>query len=198
MILVIEDDPEIRDHLSCYWADEGYRVATAVDGPAALAWIAGARDTARSRSRRLQSAEWNDRRRCFAAVRKSLDRLIPCVILTGDISTHALRDIALHDCVQFNKPIKLAELVRAIDNCSTATTPAGVRPARVVERAGISRSSTIYVVDDDDQVRDGLGMVLEDDGRAVEAYRELRSLPQASFCRIGCLLIDAYLPGMRA
>ncbi len=44
-----------------------------------------------------------------------LNRQIPFVILTGDITTDAMRNIALHDCVQYNKPVKLRELTQAID-----------------------------------------------------------------------------------
>ena len=48
-------------------------------------------------------------------MRQELDRQIPFIILTGDISTETLRDIALHDCVHLNKPVKLSELTRAIE-----------------------------------------------------------------------------------
>ena len=35
-ILIIEDDPEVREHLELFLKEEGYDAATAVDGPAAL------------------------------------------------------------------------------------------------------------------------------------------------------------------
>ena len=39
-ILVIEDDPEVREHLELFLNEEGYAVSTAVDGPAALEAVA--------------------------------------------------------------------------------------------------------------------------------------------------------------
>ena len=45
---------------------------------------------------------------------ETLHRQIPFIILTGDISTGTLRDIAGQDCVQLNKPVKLWELNQAI------------------------------------------------------------------------------------
>jgi two-component system CheB/CheR fusion protein len=48
-------------------------------------------------------------------LRRELDPKIPFIILTGDMSTETLRDITLHDCVQFNKPVKLREFTHAID-----------------------------------------------------------------------------------
>ena len=35
-ILIIEDDPEVREHLELFLNDEGYRTSTVVNGPAAL------------------------------------------------------------------------------------------------------------------------------------------------------------------
>ena len=62
-------------------------------------------------------------------MRQELNRQIPFIILTGDISTEALRDIALHDCVQFNKPVKLRELTQAIEKL-LAKPPAAPAPQR--------------------------------------------------------------------
>jgi two-component system, chemotaxis family, CheB/CheR fusion protein len=59
-------------------------------------------------------------------LRQELDGQTPFIILIGDISTETLRDIALHDCVYLNKPVKLGELTRAIEKL-LANPP---RPAR--------------------------------------------------------------------
>ena len=42
-ILIIEDDPEIRDHLELFLQEDGYDAMTAIDGPAALAMLADAK-----------------------------------------------------------------------------------------------------------------------------------------------------------
>ena len=57
-------------------------------------------------------------------LRQELDGQTPFIILTGDISTRTLRDIALHDCVYLNKPVKLTELTRAMKNSGEAPRPA--------------------------------------------------------------------------
>ena len=131
-------------------------------------------------------------------LRQALNREIPFIILTGDISTEALRDIALHDCVQFNKPVKLKELTQAIGKLLAkppiAPTPRTVRPAEI---SSDPKRPKIFIVDDDDQLREVLRVVLEDDGRVVESYSSCEAFLEAY--RPGpsqCLLIDAYLPGM--
>jgi two-component system, chemotaxis family, CheB/CheR fusion protein len=47
-------------------------------------------------------------------LRETLHRQIPFIILTGDISTGTLREIAHQNCVQLNKPVQFKELAQAI------------------------------------------------------------------------------------
>ena len=167
-ILIVEDDPEVREHLELYLRDEGYDALTAIDGPGAFAMLM---DTQRRPD--LVLADYNLPNGMTGVevsqrLRRELDLKIPFIILTGDISTDALRDIALHDCVQFNKPVKLRELTHAIDKL--LAKPPEPPAASPVEVQPVSRNPKVYVVDDDDQVRGALGVVLEDHGCVVEAY----------------------------
>jgi len=197
-ILIIEDDPEVREHLELFLREEGYDAATAVDGPAALELAA--RRTVRPD---LVLADYNlpngmSGIQVCQKLRQELGRQIPFIILTGDTSTEALRDIALHDCIQFNKPVKLKELTQAIEKL-LAKPPAelAARPERPAAESSVHGVSKIFVVDDDAQICETLRVVLEEDGRAVETYSSCEAF-LAAF-RPGysaCLLIDAYLPGM--
>ena len=55
----------------------------------------------------------------------------------------------------------------------------------------------VFVVDDDQRVRDEIRAVLEEDGRHVEDYATCEAfLEHYAPGREACLLIDAYLPGM--
>jgi two-component system CheB/CheR fusion protein len=72
--------------------------------------------------------------------------------------------------------------------------PHAVHP---VEVAIASDRAKIFIVDDDDHIREAIRAVLEDDGRVVETYASCEAFLDAF--RPGhsaCLLIDAYLPGM--
>ena len=197
-ILIVEDDPEVRENLELFLKEEGYDTATAVDGPAALELAV--RRTIRPD---LVLADYNlpnglNGIQVCQKLRQELSRSIPFIILTGDISTEALRDTALHDCVQFNKPVKLRELTQTIERLLAKPPAVPVAHAvHPVEAATASARAKIFIVDDDDHIREAIRAVLEDDGRVVETYASCEDFLAAY--RPGhseCLLIDAYLPGM--
>ena len=198
MVLVVEDDPEVRELLELFLKEEGHRAATAPDGTAALHLVAGG--TVRPD---LVLADYNlpngmDGLQVIAKLRERLHREIPAVILTGDISTGALRDIGLQSCIQLNKPVKLQELTQVIQRLlPPAHAAVQVHAPRAAEAAGRAEPSVIFVVDDDDQVRATIREVLEDDGRHVEDYATCEAfLADYRPGREACLVIDAYLPGM--
>jgi two-component system CheB/CheR fusion protein len=112
-ILIIEDDPEVRLLLGAVLSQDGHHVSVAADGPAALDAIAnGARPD-------LILTDYNlphgmDGLRVAAQMRARLGASLPVIILTGDISTETLRDVAGQNCVQVNKPVKGEALLRLI------------------------------------------------------------------------------------
>jgi two-component system CheB/CheR fusion protein len=94
-----------------------------------------------------------------------------------------------------NKPVKLRELIQSIDKL--LAKPLLPMTPRTPESGAPKTGSKVYVVDDDDQVRGAITVVLEDEGRVVEAFASCEAF-LASFRpeKHACLLIDAYLPGM--
>ena len=188
----------MREHLELFLNDEGYRTSTAVDGHAALGLLA--RGTMRPD---LVLADYNlpngmNGVQVSQKLRQALDRRIPFIILTGDISTDTLRDIALHDCVHLHKPVKLNDLTRAIAKL-LAKPPEPLDLAcpscsRRLERFGRSH----------DHRRRRRRTRSRDDTRRARRRRprrrdlcKLRGVSQAfDPGKAACLLIDAYLPGM--
>jgi two-component system CheB/CheR fusion protein len=178
---------------------EGYRVETALDGLAALD-LAG-RGAIRPD---LLLSDYNlpngmNGLELAAKLRETLRRHVPVIILTGDISIDALRNIAVRDCVQLNKPVKPMELTQTIQRLLAATPAAPTghasQPGEAAEAAG--PPPIIFIVDDDAQVRETMRAVLEDGGRVVETYATCEAFLEAYHPGLGsCLLIDAYLPGM--
>jgi two-component system CheB/CheR fusion protein len=197
-ILVIEDDPEVRDLLELFLKDEGHSAATVPDSVAALELVA--RGAIRPD---LILADYNlpngmNGLQVTAKLREKLHLQVPAVILTGDISIGTLSDIALQDCVQLNKPMKLKDLKQVIQRLLPLSQSALPRLApHPAESTGSPGRPVILVVDDDDHVREAIRAVLEEDGQTVEDFADCETFLEAYRPgREACLLIDAYLPGM--
>ncbi|MGA3000307.1 MAG: chemotaxis protein CheB [Acetobacteraceae bacterium] len=190
-ILVIEDDPQMSDLLAVVLAEEGYRTSTAPDGVTALDLVA--RGVVHPD---LVLADFNlpngmNGIQATAKVREALRREIPVVILTGDISTNTLRDVASQNYVQLNKPVKPQALLHAIKDLLPISRPV---PRLAATNPG---SPIVYIVDDDGNLREGIRDLLEEAGHAVEDYASCEAFLEAWHPgRDCCLIVDAYLPGM--
>jgi two-component system, chemotaxis family, CheB/CheR fusion protein len=192
-ILVVEDDPEVRELLELLLSGEGHQATTVPGGVAALELIA--QGTVRPdlilTDYRLPNGL--NGLQLTSRLREKLHREIPTIILTGDISTDTLRDIARQNCVQLNKPVKSKELAHVIQRL--LAMPPAAHPPHAAPDGG--PAPTIFVVDDDSNVREALRGVLEEDGRIVEGYATCEAFLQTYRPgREACLLVDAYLPGM--
>lgn len=60
------------------------------------------------------------------------------------------------------------------------------------------KNPTVFVVDDDDAVRDGLALLIETDGHEVETFASAEAyLSALEPGRPGCLVLDLNLPGLQ-
>nr|WP_082359057.1 chemotaxis protein CheB [Bosea sp. AAP35] len=197
-ILIIEDDPELRELLDILLKGEGHRTIAAADGPGALALIAGdgPRPDVILSDYNLPSGM--DGLQAAAAIRAQGHRETPVIILTGDISTETLRVIKARNCLHLSKPVKVAEVTRAIQRLLAIPAPAQINPAPAVIAAGPGLDhSSLFIIDDDEHVRGELHQVLENGGYRVASYGSCESFLSAYHAGDGtCLLVDAYLPGM--
>ncbi len=198
-ILVVEDDPDIRDLLAAFLNNEGHRAITAADGVVALDMVVQGKVKPD-----LILADYNlpnglDGVQAAVKVRAAVNRQIPVIMLTGDISTTTLRDVAVQDCIPLNKPVNLKELTRAINRLLREPRAASNgRTTRAAPAADLTAPPVIFVVDDDAAIRLSIRDVLEQQGRAVEDYASCELFLEAyrPGRRTACLVVDAYLPGM--
>ena len=179
-VLVVEDDPDLLEMLAELLRSQGHQVTTAPDGTKALEYAARSMPD-------LVLADYNlpdgpNGRELAAAIRLAAGRRLPVIILTGDISVATLRAVAEAGCAALSKPVGLPELRAAIARVMVA--PDATQPV-------------IFVVDDDDSVREALMEALESDGRRAAGFGTGEAFLEAFRPGLGaCLLIDAALPGM--
>jgi two-component system, chemotaxis family, CheB/CheR fusion protein len=195
-ILVVEDDPEVRELLDLLLKQEGHHVAASPDGKAALALVA--RGAMRPD---LVIADYNlpngmDGLEVVAKLREQFHSPIPVIVLTGDISTGTLRRITIENCVQLNKPMKPKELMQVIERLLPKTHAHARAPQQAVAPAAAGKP-VAYIVDDDREIREGVRATFEAEGCDVEDYATCEEFLEAYRPGgDGCILIDAYLPGM--
>ena len=193
-ILIIEDDPDIRDLLAKFLEEEGYHPVSATGGTDAFEMVISGRVQPD-----LILADYNlpdglNGLQIASKLRVRTRRQIPVIILTGDISTGTLRDIAAAQCTQLTKPMALGDLISAIQLLLPATEESVAPPAPSRPK---SRGPVIYIVDDDAKLRQSMRAILESDGRQVETFSSCEAFLEAfQPGREACLLLDSYLPGM--
>ena len=197
-ILVVEDDPDVRELLTLVLGAEGHQVTAATDGAAGIDLVE--RGILKPD---LVIADFNlpggaDGMQVAARVRAASDRPVPVVILTGDIATQTLARIARHDCVHLNKPVKLKNMMSVIEKllAASAVQASASAPEPVAVQRGAA-AGVIYVVDDDQNIRSTLSALLESQSYEIAAFETCEAFLAAYRAGTGgCLLIDAYLPGM--
>jgi two-component system, chemotaxis family, CheB/CheR fusion protein len=179
---------------------EGHRTIAAADGSEAFALTA--RGTVRPdvviADYELPSGQTG--LQVAAALRTTLNKEIPVVILSADVSVETAQDIARQRCVHLRKPATAADLTRLIRRLLTPPS-ADATSETQLEVAGTrthnSLSPIVFLVDDDPSLREAMGEMLREHGYAVELCASAEAfLETYQRKRAGCLVVDGRLPGM--
>ena len=200
VVIVIEQDQDVRALLEIALTEERYEVHAVSSVTEAAVWL-GNTDYVQ----RLVVADYHTVKESFPD--SALNELgnerwsnISVILLTGDIPIGEQVGIDRLGLIQVKKPVRLSELCEIIHRLMPT-------PLTIVEQRNVAQgagptalpevSTTICVVDDDEVVRDAIGVVFEDAGYPVRRYADgetfLASMrPDQKLC----LLIDAYLPGI--
>ena len=193
-IVIVDDDPDVLDLLEQLLKADGHIIRVATGAASALALIAGG-----AIRPEILLTDYNlpgdmDGLQLLARLRADLAAELPAIVLTGDISTESLSRIASQNCVQLSKPVKPKELTAAIERLSPRGTPTSPQQPKDFSAA---TAPVAYIVDDDAEIRSTIREVLEGDGRRVEDFASAEAFLEAYRPGgEGCLLIDAFLPGM--
>ena len=196
-ILVIEDDPDIRQLLEMFLTDEGHEVATVRDGHDAIALI-----TPHTNLPDLILSDYNlpnggNGLEVTKKLREMIGHAVAVVIVTGDISSKTAQDIADANCARLNKPMKLSDLNNTIQYLLTDATSFPAPKRFQPKRERTSDQATIFVVDDDAAICSTMSELLEGQGYHVETFATGEAfLSSGAKPSNACLLLDANLPGM--
>src|SRR4051794_8454333 len=106
---------------------------------------------------------------------------MPAVILTGDIWTETLGEIARGGHLHLNKPVKGKELTDQIQSRLVESRRSAQASTRKLAEAGGDgpQAPTMFVVEDDRAVREAMRDLLQEDGRTVEMYANSEAFLEA-------------------
>jgi two-component system CheB/CheR fusion protein len=198
-ILMVEDEPELCELLAAMLAAEGHEVLVAQTAEEAKRLAA---DEAAAPDLLLTDYDLrstHDGLRVAADVVAARGVPLPTIVLTGDITTAALRAIAAAPVVRLSKPATAEALTASIATmlgAARAAAPAPQRPKPVPPAAAVARR-TVHLIDDDPAVREACRALFEADGwdtrdhASAEAFLE-HPRPASE----ACLIVDERLPGM--
>jgi len=194
-IMVVEDDPDLRDLLSQLLRSAGHSVTSAADFAAAIALIthSAIRPDILLTDYNLPAGHTGVD--LLVRLRAMVPQDLPAIILTGDISTEAVARIAGVDttrgkCVHMSKPVESRVLMETI---TSLLVPAG---SPLAGEDGASPGVT-YVIDDEPEIRAALCELLVGHGCQVEDFASAEAFLEAYRPgTAGCLLVDVRLPGM--
>ncbi len=186
-ILVVEDDPDLRDLLVSLLRAEGHQVLSVATGPEALSLVSrGAiRPDLLLTDHALPGGL--DGPALALRLRTQLGGALPVLLLTA---VEGEPDAGTAPWTRLRKPILPTELIGAVRTL-LEQEPAPDLPAGPVVAGGL------HVVDDDGQIRVALRRILEGPGRPVADHASAEAFLAAYRpAPGGCIVLDAQLPGM--
>ena len=198
-ILVIEDEPTVREALKAMLVAEGHRVVAVSNGQPALDLLA--KDALRpdvmisdySLPGKFTGAD------VAATVRTTLGWQVPAVILTGDARAETQRDIQEKGLSYIIKPVEarsLSKLIRQLLANSPQAAPQRMT-APETEPPLAPGAATIFVVDDDRDIREAMQTVLTQADYEVRTSADAQSfLSSYRPVEKGCVIVDVRMPGM--
>jgi two-component system, chemotaxis family, CheB/CheR fusion protein len=196
-ILIVEDDPTVREMLGMLFEGEGHRTTTVASANEALELAARAVFLPD-----VIIADYNlpgplTGAEIITRLREKLRRDIPAIILTGDISSDTLSKIADAGCVHLSKPAEPEVLTQQIAGFLAEGARVKAPVAREAISPGRGVTPTVFVVDDDRNSRDDMQELLRVHGYTAETFAGGEEFLAADVAeQDGCLVIDAMMPGM--
>ncbi|MCC5997432.1 MAG: response regulator, partial [Oceanicaulis sp.] len=193
-VLLVENEEDLRQLMTELLEKEGHSVIAASNARDAKALLAGAPQPPDLLLTDLELPSGASGLALAKELPRMLGRTIPTIILTGDITTGTLREIAATPFDQIAKPVSPGIL---LDRISTLLE--GARAVQAHGAAGTAPSDrpTLHVVDDDPMIRETTRRLFEAESWGVATYPSAEAFLDAPRPAPGdCLIADSRLPGM--
>jgi two-component system CheB/CheR fusion protein len=125
VILIVEDDPELRELLEVVLEQDGHIAFAAHDGPAALQAVQSGAINPNAILTDFNLPCGMNGLQLATQVQEKLGRKIPVIVITGDISLSTLSVLSAANCTVMNKPVKREDLQSAIQQALASAAENG-------------------------------------------------------------------------
>jgi two-component system, chemotaxis family, CheB/CheR fusion protein len=195
-ILIVEDDPPVRESMKLMLEAEGHRVFATAGRDTALALVENGTTPDLIISDYTLSGVTTGTD-VAQALRAAAGVAVPIIILTGDIRTATANAVAARGYTSLCKPVKAEDLARIIHKLLTEREKVESGAAQIRETSASDSMGVIFVIDDDRQAREAMSTLLERADYQVKSYASAQAFldtyhPEER----GCLLTDLRMPGM--
>ncbi len=203
-VLIVEDDSSVRETLEMLLAEEGHSVAAAATGRDGVTLVSTGAFAPEVIIVDYGIPGGMNGLEVIEAIRGTLESRIPAIVLTGDISAATTARFNAKADIHLTKPIQADELLEAIQSLRArhvAKAPSAPAPgpaaSPIPPRGEYRPAATVFIVDDDDAVRNSMRQLLESYGHSVQTFASGKELLRtAALKKDGCLILDARMPGM--
>ena len=145
LILLVEDEPEIRGYLEMVLQCEGYEVETAEDGEAALDWVQE-RGPVSAVLLELFIPKL-DGMQLLREIR-GIERNLPVIMMSGSVPSSIVVDAMRAGADEFlAKPVTRESLLQALNNVLTSPVPESPKPAEPVRSTTLSFGNSMVMQD---------------------------------------------------
>jgi two-component system CheB/CheR fusion protein len=197
LILIVKGESSERELLGALLKREDYSVATASDSVAAMDLITRAQIQPDLIVVDDDLPNGPSGREVRRSIGELLNQKIPTIVLTNGISPTTLGNASPRHHVQLRKTVRPEEMIDAVRRLLSARVAPGSPLLRLTTEPSRQSPPKIFVIVHDDETRDELVSVFEDDIATVQAYATAESFLEAYRPgRHACLVIDAFLPRM--
>ncbi|MGO9675398.1 MAG: CheR family methyltransferase [Methylocella sp.] len=206
-ILVVEDEPSVRETLTMLLTGEGHNVAPAETGQAGVDLVESGAFSPDVIIVDYSIPGGMNGLEAIDAMRAALKRQAPAIVLTGDISSATIARIEAKANIHLTKPVEADDLLEAIQKLRAASqvarapflAPPAPAPAflTIPPRQERPSAAPLFIVDDDADIRESIRQLLEGFGHSVQTFAGGRELIAANVLgKDGCLILDARMPEM--
>jgi CheY-like chemotaxis protein len=194
IVLVVDDDAEVRATLGDYLREEGFDVLEAANGLEALLQVKRVRpravvlDLMMPRLGGLDALKWIH----------AFDPAIGVVVVTGTEDSGLHREaLALGALAVFTKPVRVADLAAALGAGATPAAPPPAPAPAPVPAAAAPPAAKVLIVDDEPEVRATLEELLRARGYETRGAGDgLSGVRAVLDWRPDVVLLDIGMPGL--